>query len=274
MDERTATDPDHRGRGPELARRRAELARRALTQAPAELADVAMTSDDIDDYLDELDRPVGSLAVMKPLEGVARAVFIVHGIRDNGFWTKRIARELKARGRDRGLFIRAPSPSYGFFSMWDFIRPWGREDATYWFLEKYAEVRVLFPDARIDYVGHSNGTFLAARALECSPMVRFDRIVFAGSVVRTDFDWARFPGQVGSVLNLVATDDMVVAGLPGAFERLGLGILPVGVGGAGFFGFSPARPVRRLRARWPCRGREPQAQTAPAGKTPQVTNFT
>ncbi len=79
-------------------------------------------------------------------------------------------------------------------------------------------------------------------------MVHLERIAFAGSVVRTDYRWANEPKDEGSrkrgrrgrvidsVLNIVATRDLVVACLPGAFQRLGL--RPLGVGGAGAAGFS------------------------------------
>lgn len=219
---------------------RAERIVRALTQAPERLAEIAMNPDDLDDYLDEMDRPVLSPDdESRDRPEVSRVVMIVHGIRDNGFWTKRVAREVKALARTRGArLVRAPTPSYGFFSMFDFMIPWGRQNATYWFLEKYAEIKVRYPDAPISFIGHSNGTYLAARALELSPFVAFERILFAGSVVRTSFDWSRFGARVGTVLNLVASRDGVVAFLPGAFERLGLWRIGVDVGGAGFSGFS------------------------------------
>lgn len=248
-------DPDRAAR----ARKRAELLRRALLDTPTDLADIAMRADDIDDWQDDMDRRLipsaslpdpsvdrvpGSDAAQRPgssgaslrAPSVDRVVFIIHGIRDNGFWTKRIAREVKALGHKRTLVISAPSPSYGFFSLWDFVNPWGRLDATHWFLEKYAEIKVRWPGVPVSFIGHSNGTFLAAQALADCRMVAFDRIVFAGSVVRTDYPWHRTGGRVQSVLNLVATADWVVACLPGAFERLGLRFL--GVGGAGFDGFS------------------------------------
>lgn len=234
VDPDTASSPEAASQPSAPARLRAGLIRRALTDDPEELADLAMSHDDIDDYIDEMDRPLGQ-AAEAPVEIVRQVVFIVHGIRDNDFWTKRIAREIKTAGRGRALVIRAPSPSYGYFSMWDFINFWGRRDATYWFLEKYAEIRVLYPDAPISYIGHSNGTYIAANALACCAMVRLDRILFAGSVVRTDYDWTRLAGRASSVLNLVATADWVVACLPGAFQQLGLRFF--GVGGAGFYGF-------------------------------------
>ena len=231
------------------ARQRAELVRRALTQEPHEMSDIAMHHDDIDDYGDEMDRLIRPDSTV-PVDKVQQVVFIVHGIRDNGFWTKRIAREIKTIARGRSVVIRAPSPSYGYFSMWDFVRFWGRKDATYWFLEKYAEIRVLYPDTPISYIGHSNGTYLATNALASCEMVKLDRILFAGSVVRTDFDWAALRGRVHSILNLVATNDLVVACLPGAFEQLGLRFF--GVGGAGYYGFpervaEPGPEVKNFR---------------------------
>jgi hypothetical protein len=119
----------------------------------------------------------------------------------------------------------------------DFINPWGRRNATYWFLEKYAELKVRYPEVSISFIGHSNGTYLAARALELSAVIALERILFAGSVERTGFDWSRFGTKVRSVLNLVATRDAAVAFLPGAFERLRLHLIGVDVGGAGFDGF-------------------------------------
>jgi hypothetical protein len=85
--------------------------------------------------------------------------------------------------------------------------------------------------------------------------VRFERIVFAGSVVRTQYRWRdlmkppkhtpqRRP-QVGSVLNYVATRDWVVALLTN-----GLRCWPVfNLGGAGHNGFeqgSPSGPVYQV----------------------------
>ena len=194
---------------------------------------------DIDDYLDPMD--IAEARAATEGEKVQHAVIVVHGIRDHGFWTKRVARELKTLGRRSNIVVRAPTPTYGYFSMWDFVRPAGREEAAFWFMERYADVRSHFPDAKISFVGHSNGTYIAARALELSSAIRFHNIVFAGSVVRRGFRWARFAGRVHSVLNYVGTRDSVVAFLPAVFEILNMRSLDVG--GAGAFGFAEAKPA-------------------------------
>ncbi|QPF72936.1 hypothetical protein G8A07_08335 [Roseateles sp. DAIF2] len=207
----------------------------------------ALPPGDIDDYLDPMDLSEFGVAGAGDGDQVQHAVMVVHGIRDNGFWTKRVAREIKTQGRTAHIKVRAPSPSYGFFSMWDFVRPGGRKNATYWFMERYADVRSHFPNAAISFVGHSNGTYLAAHAMTLCPALRFERIVFAGSVVRQDYPWSQRTTQVGGVLNYVGNADGVVAFMPAVFEFLGLRWLDVG--GAGAFGFKEAGSPPAIRQR-------------------------
>nr|MBL8412074.1 hypothetical protein [Dechloromonas sp.] len=220
------------------ARIRRERLSSACRDAFAKLAEHAwsLPASDIDDYLDPMD-----LVAARTADGgnVDQVAIIVHGIRDNGFWTKRVAREIKTLGRQDGREVRTPTPSYGYFSMWDFVRPGGREKAAYWFLERYADVRSHFPNAAISFVGHSNGTYIAARALELCPAIRFDKVVFAGSVVRRSFPWHRYADRVNAVLNYVGSSDGVVAFLPAVFEFFRWHALDVG--GAGAYGFDEAR---------------------------------
>ena len=200
----------------------------------------AIPAGDIDDYLDPMDLSEPGPKTADEGARVDHAVMVLHGIRDHGFWTKRIAREIKTLGRDRRISVRAPSPSYGYFSLWDFVKPGGRDAAARWFMEKYADVKSHFPNAQISFVGHSNGTYLAARALELCPAIQFRNVVFAGSVVRRSFRWSDLSGQVRCVLNYVGNKDWVVAFLPAVFEKLRWESLDVG--GAGAYGFLEAEP--------------------------------
>ena len=195
--------------------------------------------EDIDDYLDPMDLVGDDTPNNKVSNSVEHVVMVIHGIRDNGFWTKRVAREIKGLARERGISVRAPTPSYGYFSMWDFVMPGGRERATRWFMERYADVQSHFPNARISFVGHSNGTYIAARAMYICPAIRLHRVVLAGSVIRCSYDWAKVSAQVNQVLNYVGSKDSVVAFLPAVFERFGLRFLDVG--GAGAYGFAFAQ---------------------------------
>lgn len=191
-------------------------------------------------------------------ETVTDVVFVIHGIRDVGYWTQKIARRVitLARLREQQRDDRAhpgagrPCPgalcsvktetsSYGYFAMLPFLLPNVRRKRVEWLMDRYAENKATYPNARFSYVGHSHGTYMLARALETYPCVRFKHVAFAGSVVRTQYDWDTLirAGRVRGVLNFVASADWVVATFPRTFQMLGWQDL----GSAGHDGFAQAK---------------------------------
>ncbi|HEU5138103.1 MAG TPA: hypothetical protein VFU13_23360 [Steroidobacteraceae bacterium] len=215
----------------ELAGSFAALARReifidALTLPLADLYRAAMIPSD--DKLAEPDRTV------------RQVVFVIHGIRDEGHWTHKIARRVMKLGWMRNEKWAMETSSYGYFAMLPFLLPQRRVEKVEWMMEQYVEALARYPDAEFNYVGHSNGTYLLAKALERYRACRFRRVVFAGSVVRRSFRWyeAQAREQIESVLNFVGTRDWVVAFFPGLFE----GIRIQDLGSAGHRGFHPVTP--------------------------------
>jgi pimeloyl-ACP methyl ester carboxylesterase len=104
-------------------------------------------------------------------------------------------------------------------------------------MDRYTEARAIYPMARFHYVGHSNGTYLLAKALQDYRAVRFDHVVFAGSVVHRAYEWRELvPDRVKSVINFIATGDWVVAFFPKALQTIGIQDL----GSAGHDGFDIA----------------------------------
>ena len=176
--------------------------------------------------------------------GITDVVFVIHGIRDAGFWTHKIARKVQALGKKRKTpkVFATETSTYGYFPMLSFLLPWRRRDKVAWLMDQYARAKFLYPQATFSYLGHSNGTYLLASALRDNPACRFERVVFAGSVVRRDYDWAQAMrrGQVGTVLNYVATNDKVVACFPGALEQLRWDL-----GSAGHHGFVQAQEASK-----------------------------
>lgn len=170
--------------------------------------------------------------VIHPARGVTEIVFVIHGIRDRGYWTHRIAREVRREAVRVGRKFETETSSYGYFPMLPFLASFKRREKVQWLMDQYAEAVALYPDAeKFHFVGHSNGTYCLATALEDYPCCRFDNVVFAGSVVRRSFDWSRFRpeanpdagrrhGVAAKVLNFVATRDIVVAIFPNLFEYL------------------------------------------------------
>jgi pimeloyl-ACP methyl ester carboxylesterase len=171
---------------------------------------------------------------------VTDVIFVVHGIRDVGYWTQKIAQRVMTMAKviapDRRYAM--VTPSYGYFAMLPFLVLAQRLDKVRWLMEEYTKALVRYPNANFSYVGHSNGTYLLARALRDYPSTHFNHVVFAGSVVRTNYDWRtlmRGPSpRIVAVCNCVASRDWVVALFPKAFELLRIQDL----GSAGHDGFS------------------------------------
>lgn len=172
-------------------------------------------------------------------ESVTDVVFVVHGIRDYGFWTSHLGRAVEAKGRPDRRVV-ALTPSYGYFGMLPFILNWRRREKVRWLMEQYVEARVRYPRAQISYIAHSHGTYLLARALKDYAMPTFHHVVFAGSVVRSDYPWDSYAGsRIHKVLNYVAASDVVVAIFPRWLGFLGRF---TDLGGAGHDGFTSQPP--------------------------------
>lgn len=170
---------------------------------------------------------------------VTDVVFVIHGIRDEGYWTDRIASRIEQRGKARkdGRVFATVTASYGYFPMLSFLTPGARQQKVEWLMDQFTEARFRYPEAkRFSYVGHSHGTYLLAKALEDYPAVRFENVLFAGSVVRKAYPWQEIVPRVKQVMNVRADGDWVVAWFPQALEQARV----QDIGGAGFRGFQQA----------------------------------
>ena len=173
-----------------------------------------------------------------------RVVLVVHGIRDLGYWSDDLRNEIDAlAGSER---VEVKPPGYGWYSMGQFLLWPSRQANVRRFMNDYTDVVARYPKARISFIGHSNGTYILAGALQKYVSLEFDRVVLAGSVIPSNFEWARYAdapaNNVGGVRNVVAGDDLVVAVFPYLFEQLrGLPFLhnskSLDIGAAGFLGF-------------------------------------
>ncbi len=158
----------------------------------------------------------------EPDPTVERVVFVMHGIRDSGQWMGDLRKVVEAEGRNRGKKVVVVTSSYGYFPLLRFLIQPERQRNVRWFMDEYTNALARYPNAEFSFIGHSNGTYLLASALERYRACRFDRVVLAGSVVNRHFDWegAFRRGQVRAVQNYVATADWVVAVFPALFQQL------------------------------------------------------
>lgn len=171
---------------------------------------------------------------------VTHVVFIVHGIRDLGRWASQFEAALQAvplGPREKRAVV---SIRYGYFGMGPFLLRGDRQKYVRWFMDRYTETLARFPEAtRIDFVGHSNGTYLLGSALQNYESLKVARVVFAGSVLQKAYDWPLVFArkQVERVRNYVASDDWVVALFTTLFEQIPLCWFGNDIGSAGFNGF-------------------------------------
>ena len=221
------------------AARRAALVA-ALTDDRPALAKIAADPDLMSDQ------------VARPDSAVLHTVFVIHGIRDDGFWTHRIAERIRDVAQRKGIAnarTQAWTPTYGYFAMLPFMLPWIRQLKVEWFMDQYVSASAQYPNAIFDFVGHSNGTYVGARALRDYADCHFRHVYFAGSVVQSGYDWIEpIAGKrVHKVLNVVATRDSVVALLPKSVSWWPNSDL----GGAGFDGFvNPLNPTQVTNCRY------------------------
>jgi hypothetical protein len=255
----------------EVQETRRKVFRLALEAPLDELQAAAVRPADVDDLLQLTTDDFDVEPKAKAFPEVRHVVFVIHGIRDRGYWTKKLARAIKEEARRNNTRLRSVTSSYGYFALLPFVLPWMRREKVEWLLDQYVAAKALYPDPETEfsYVGHSNGTYLVARALELCPALTLSRVVFAGSVVRTRYPWARMidqargsgpaaighshrriaedaphdaRGQVGQVVNYVATADWVVAVFPRCLEMLRLQDL----GSAGHDGFGESPGLRNV----------------------------
>jgi pimeloyl-ACP methyl ester carboxylesterase len=98
-----------------------------------------------------------------PNERIKHVIFVIHGIRDKGYWTQKIARRAMALWRDRNHPDPQPNfasitSTYGYFQMLPFIILSRRLEKVHWLMDQYTEALARYPNADFYYVGHSNGT--------------------------------------------------------------------------------------------------------------------
>ncbi len=178
-------------------------------------------------------------AIPDPDKSVKLVVFVIHGIRDQGHWTNKVARRVVQLGKVNSKRYATKTASYGYFPILDFIIPSRRRAKAIWLMDEYIEARARYPEAAFHYVGHSNGTLLLGHALRKYLGCRFERVVFAGSPLNRKFFQKPIKGQIVKLLNYVASNDLVV----GTFPK-GVQWLSTDLGSAGHDGLiAPANSI-------------------------------
>lgn len=139
-----------------------------------------------------------------PLHPPRPLVLSIHGINTRGAWQKEsLTLELNKAG-----FDHAPLDFGTFRTFWLLLK-WTRNTQIKWFREKYTR---LAADKVPSIIAHSFGTYLVARSMQKYGEIKFDRIIFCGSIVQPQYPWSvRFQnGQFNALLNDFGKKDLPV----------------------------------------------------------------
>jgi pimeloyl-ACP methyl ester carboxylesterase len=136
-------------------------------------------------------------------QAAARYVFLLHGIKTRGKWEKDVSPLLSARG-----LIPVPL-DFGNFGARHLVWRPSRKKKRQWLLAEYSMQCDRLQCQSPSIVAHSFGCYLVASLLKKYSQVRFDRIIFCGSIVHPAYPWASLAanGQVKSVLNQYGGED-------------------------------------------------------------------
>jgi hypothetical protein len=133
-------------------------------------------------------------------------VLSIHGIRTTGAWQKSITPILAEAG-----FVHYPY-DYGFFFVLKMLFPWIRSRRVVAFREFYESVHEKASGVPISLIAQSFGTYIAAKTMVNYAQVSFDQIIFCGSIVQREYDWAGIiaRGQARRVLHDYGSKDIWV----------------------------------------------------------------
>ena len=150
---------------------------------------------------DGLDRLLGLLS--SRAQTASRYVFLLHGIKTRGKWQKDVSPLLSAQG-----LIPIPL-DFDYFGARQLVWSPARKRKLKWLLDEYERECGRLGCESPSIVAHSFGCYLVASLLKKYSQVRFDRIIFCGSIVHPAYPWADFAarGQVKSVLNQFGGED-------------------------------------------------------------------
>src|SRR5579872_622464 len=166
---------------------------------------------------------------------VSHVVILVHGIRDFALW------EAVVRGPlEQAHFTVAPT-NYGRLNLLKFLTPFPffRNSAIREVWDQIRIVRQNKPNAKLSIIAHSFGTYVVANLMRQNFDIKFERVIFCGSVVPRKFPFVQIQDRfVQPILNEVGTRDI----WPAIAESI-----TIGYGSVGTYGF--LQPLL-VRDRW------------------------
>lgn len=137
-----------------------------------------------------------------------KTVCLIHGIESDGAWRDRVREVLEPHFRcvplDHDHFAR-----FGWVKI---FAPGLRKRSVQHVFSQYSD-KVAAGSPHL--IAHSFGTWISSRLMTKAYMVRFDRVIFAGSPLPVTFNWAKIlkknPGAFSDMRNEIGDRDLVIS---------------------------------------------------------------
>lgn len=116
-----------------------------------------------------------------------KIIYSVHGIMSFGLWQNKL--DSFVNNMDDYIHIKY---KYNFFPIMSFLNLKKRSIEANRFKNELIALANRYPNARVDIIAHSFGTYLVADALEKLTIYNspaFNKIILCGSVLKEDHDW-------------------------------------------------------------------------------------
>ncbi|ACH65287.1 response regulator receiver protein [Aliivibrio fischeri MJ11] len=152
-----------------------------------------------------------------------KVVYSVHGINTHGEWQKDFGRYIDGT---QFSYIHVPY-DYLYYPLTSFLCPHLRTEEVDRLVEDLIMTAKKYPNATVQLVGHSFGTYLIAEALAKLPVEnapKFDKIVLNGSVLKSNFNWSKIVEKHGisKIINNCSLQDKAL--LASQSVAIGLGM--------------------------------------------------
>lgn len=141
-----------------------------------------------------------------------RFIFYTHGFNTRGKWKEIFTEEITSRAKKRNIWFTMRPWDYGLFVI-QLLLPFARKRVVREFWEEYQRISDRYGRGLIKcLVAHSFGTYITGTALQEYESIKFERIIYMGAIIKSNYDWDKLKrnNQCEKILFEQSTNDFVL----------------------------------------------------------------
>lgn len=134
-------------------------------------------------------------------------VLLVHGIRDHQYYHESVTKLIEES--DQSISVKPIK--YGFYNALLFLSPFfTRHKPVNYVKRQIQTIQINHPNAKISVIAHSFGCYIIGRILKEEVNIKFNKIIFCGSVLPLKYPWEDYFSKIteGKIINECGTKDV------------------------------------------------------------------